>query len=187
MVQVKEYAAGMNEPQPFRLPDSVRRTLSALAPVLLTEEVEDLGLIDTVVDGVELFLRSVPATVRVGLVSGLTAFEHAARLRPGSAGRGFSALPRHAAERHFQRWWASSLPPKHELARGVKMILVHAYYELPVIEARLGYQPQACVDAARTRRLGRFSEAIRAHQEQVLQPSPLPAADVPTGRRGGGR
>ena len=69
----------------FRLPGGARRTMRALASVVCTERVEELGIGEAVVDQVELFLASIPGPMRAGIVAGIYAFEHSARVTPGIA------------------------------------------------------------------------------------------------------
>ena len=177
----------------FSLPGPVRRTLRALAPVVLTEEVEELGIADEVVDGVELFLRSIPAPLRVGIVAGVVTFEQSARAASGSGGRGFSRLARPAARAHFERWWGSRLGVLHQLARALKMFLTFSYYEHPAVRARIGYDPERWIAKVKDERARRFGDAARAHDELVLAPDPLvpapgsrrPAGEPRTGRETG--
>ncbi len=165
----------------FRLPRPCRRTLAALAPIVLTGEVEELGLVEAVVDDVELFMRSIPGAVRAGVVAGLVAFEQSARGVPSSLGRGFSALDPAGRAAHFERWWQGA-GPLHQLARGLKMFLSFAYYERPEVKARLGYDPERWIARVKREREARHAEAIAAAEALVLAPDPLVAR--PAARRG---
>src|SRR5205085_7214727 len=59
----------------FTLPKPLRRTLAPLARVVLTEEVETLGLTEAIIDHFELMLRALPVPFRVALCAGLGTFE----------------------------------------------------------------------------------------------------------------
>ncbi|MBL4846822.1 MAG: hypothetical protein JKY65_14985 [Planctomycetes bacterium] len=168
----------MSELADFRLSKAARRTLAALAPIVLTEEVDELGIRDEVVDGVELFLRSIPVAVRVAILAGIVTFEATARAVPSSLGRGFSRLPPELAAAHFARYWHSPLGALKQLARGMKMFLVMSYYEHPTKLAQLEYHPDRWIAQVAQERLERFAEEIREHEAQVTAPLPLPA-DVP--------
>ncbi len=166
----------------FRLPAGCRRTLAALAPVVLTDEVEALGLTEAVVDEVEQFLRSIPTPVRAGVVAGIVAFEQSARAAPSSLGRGFSRLPAARRVVHFERWWRGA-GPLHQLARALKMFLAFAYYEHPQVKERLGYDPERWIERVGRERLERHGEAIAAAEAAVLAPDPLvPPAKKPARR-----
>ena len=163
----------MSELADFRLSPRARATLAALAPVVLTDEVESLGVVEDVVDSVELFLRSVPTPVRAGVLVGLRTFEHSARALPSSLGRDFSRLPLAQRERHFELWWHSRVGALKQLAHGLKMFLTMAYYEHPAKLALLGYDPERWIAKVSAERLERFAEEIRATEEAVLAPAPL--------------
>ncbi|HBP21247.1 MAG TPA: hypothetical protein DEA08_26100 [Planctomycetes bacterium] len=163
----------MSELADFRLSPRARATLAALAPVVLTDEVESLDVVEDVVDSVELFLRSIPTPVRAGVLVGLHTFEHSARALPRSLGREFSSLPLEQRERHFELWWHSRVGALKQLARGLKMFLTMAYYEHPAKLALLGYDPQQWITKVSAERLERFAEEIRATEEAVLAPAPL--------------
>ena len=168
----------MSELADFRLSPSARGTLAALAPIVLTEEVDELQLREQVVDGVELFLRSIPSALRIAIVAGLRTFEVSARAIPSSFGRGFSSLPPELAAAHFARYWHSPLGALKQLARAMKMFLVMSYYEHPAKLAQLEYHPDRWIAQVAQERLERFAEEIREHEAQVTAPWPLPA-DVP--------
>jgi hypothetical protein len=168
----------MSELADFRLSATARRTLWALAPIVLTEEVDELGVREEVVDGVELFLRSIPAPIRIAVLAGIRTFEASARAAPSSLGRGFSRLPPELAARHFERYWHSPIGALKQLARGMKMFLVMSYYEHPAKKAQLEYHPERWIAQVAQQRLERFADEIREHEAQVLAPRALPA-DVP--------
>lgn len=164
----------------FTLPRRIRRTLSAAAPIVLTDEVDALGIREEVVDGVELFLRSVPGPVRAAIVAGLYSFEHSARAIPSSLGRGFSELDPEKALAHYERWWHSKLGPLHQLAKAIKMFLAFSYYEHPRVMERLKYDPERWIAKVSQERLDRFADEIAKHEEELLAPDPLETKRVQT-------
>lgn len=166
----------MSELADFQLSRSARQTLLALAPVVLTDEVDELGIRDEVVDGVELFLRSIPAPLRLGILAGIATFESSARARPSSVGRAFSRLPRELAEAHFHSYWHSPLGPIKQLARGMKMFLTMSYYEHATKRAQLEYHPEQWIGKVAQERLERFASEIEAHEALITTPDPIPSA-----------
>lgn len=162
----------------FHLRAGPRQSLGLLARVVLTDEVVRLGILDEVVDGVELFLRAVPAPVRLGLLAGLEAFEQSARLHPRNLGRRFRDLPLGLAEAHFERWWTSPLAPLHQFAKGARMLVTFSYYEHPKVRELLGYDPEAWIEKVRRERAERFAEEIEAAEAAVFAPDPLPPLEV---------
>mgnify|MGYP003666574601 CR=1 FL=1 len=164
----------MSELADFRLSSSARRTLAHLAPIVLTDEVDELGIREEVVDGVELFLRSVPAPIRIAVAAGIRTFEASARAVPSSLGRGFSSLPPELAAAHFERYWHSSLEPIKQLGRALKMFLVMSYYEHSAKKSQLEYHPESWISQVAQERLERFAEEIREHETEMTAPNPLP-------------
>ena len=162
----------------YQLPDRLRRVLRVLAPIVLTDDVEALGITEDVLDDVELFLRSVPAPVRLGLVAGLHAFDQSARAIPSSLGRTFASLSRERAAVHYERWW-NGVGALHQLARGVKMALTFAYYEHPRVKAKLEYHPDRWIRKVAKQRLERFAAEIEQEEAAVLAPRPLKGEPLP--------
>ncbi len=146
----------MSELADFRLSSSARRTLAHLAPIVLTDEVDELGIREEVVDGVELFLRSVPAPIRIAVAAGIRTFEASARAVPSS------------------RYWHSSLEPIKQLGRALKMFLVMSYYEHSAKKSQLEYHPESWISQVAQERLERFAEEIREHETEMTAPNPLP-------------
>ncbi len=158
----------------YRHPRAVRRTLAALAPIACPPEIEEFELVDEVVDHMELSMGALPAVARGGLVAGLTAFEHAARLWPPGRGRRFSKLSRELALRYFLAW-RHGTRLQHEFIKGTKGLLCLGYYEMPAAKQSIGYTPEAWIETVTRRRLEVYSDAIEQHAASIVAPDPLPA------------
>lgn len=122
------------------LPHFTRRTLAALAPSVCPPDIVELGLVDAVVDHAALTWGSFPVHLRAGLVAGIAALEVARRATRASHAAAFDALDRAPG-------------PLHALAKGIKALLVMAYYEQPAVLAQLGYTADAWIADAKRRRL----------------------------------
>ena len=157
----------------FTLSRRSRATFAQISRVVLTEVVDALDLTDDVVAEVELFLRTIPTPMRVGLVAGLHTFEQSARAIPSSMGRSFSSLPQDLAEEHFERWWGSKLAPMHALAKVARMFVTFAYYEQPRVRQMLNYDPEAWIAKTSAERTERFAAEIAEHEAMVRAPNPL--------------
>lgn len=158
----------------YRHPPRTRRTLAAMARVACPPEAEELGLIDDIVDHVELSMGSLPPPFRAGLLAGLETYEQAARL--GNRGRPASKLAPDAARAHFESWQHSSFPAFREFIKGVGGLLCLAHYEMPAVKERLGYTPEVWIDKVRRHRLSTYAEAIERQRQALLSPDPLPGA-----------
>jgi hypothetical protein len=164
----------------FRLSSGQRLTLGLLTRVVVTDDVLELGILEDVVDSVELFMRSIPTPFRLGLVAGLHAFEQSARAVPSSLGRSFSQLPLGKAEAHFARWWESKLAPMHQLAKGARMLVTFGYYEHPRVREKLGYTPDEWIAKVSRERQEKFADEIAANDARMLASDPfrLPTVEV---------
>jgi hypothetical protein len=162
----------------FHFPARLRPALAQAARVLCPEELETLGLVDHVVDYVELQLRAFPRALRVGMVAGLQTLETSAALRPARLGVPFSRLPLDEARAWFRGFWESPVGPLRQLAKALKALVSLAYYDSAPLRERLSYHPDAWIAERARRRLEVFGADIRRHEDALRAPDPL----LPAGR-----
>ena len=136
-------------PTTSRLPGTTRRTLAALAPSVCPPDVVELGLVDAVVDHAALTWGSFPVHLRAGLVAGIAAFEVARHVTRASHAAAFDALDRAPG-------------PLHALAKGIKALLVMAYYEQPAVQRQLGYDADGWIAESKQKRLKVLATARHA-------------------------
>jgi hypothetical protein len=134
----------------------------------------ELGLLDDIVEHVELSMRASPAGVRVALLAGLSGYELASIAWPGHWGKRASKLPPELAASYFVSWYHSPLMPQHEFAKGIKGLLCLACYEQPAMMESIGYTPDAWIDKSKKYRLKTYSAAIAQREKEILAPDPLP-------------
>lgn len=158
----------------YRHSHRIRRVLASIAPLACPPEIESMGLIDAVVDHVELSMRSLPDLVRTGLVAGLTSYELLSRAIPRNLGRSASQLDRDRAHRYFESWRTSRIALQRELIKGVKGLLCIAYYEQQAVKEDIGYLPEEWIAKVKRRRLQVYSDEIMRHEASVIEPDPLP-------------
>jgi len=158
----------------YHHPPLVRRTLASMAPIACPPDIERLGLVDAVVDHMELTMRSVPALIRTGLVAGLTSYELGSRVWPGHFGRPASKLGRERATRYYDAWRCSPIRLQREFIKGVKGLLCMGYYEMPQVKEQLGYTPDPWVAKVKRRRLEVYGDEIRRHEAALFEPEPMP-------------
>jgi hypothetical protein len=140
--------------------------LRRLAPVVLTDDVERLGLVDGVIREMERLLTAAPGPAGVALIAGLGTFNVGAR--------GFARMGPAEAEAYFETWWHSPIPLLNQFAKGVKALLCFGYYELPGVQAAIGYTPTEWIDKVKIERLERFGKEIAAFEAELLTRDPLP-------------
>jgi hypothetical protein len=134
----------------------------------------ELGLLDDIVEHVELSMRASPTGVRLALLAGLSGYELASMAWPGHWGKRASRLPPETAAAYFAAWYHSPLMPQHEFAKGIKSLLSLACYEQPAMMESIGYTPDAWIDKSKKYRLQTYSAAIAQREKEILAPDPLP-------------
>jgi hypothetical protein len=150
----------------------VRRVVERFATVVCPPELRSGGLLGALIDEVERFLAAFPPPVRRALVASFLAFDEGARLRPTGRGRRFVHLDDEAAERWFQAVAGGSSPALGNLARLMRGVVVMSYYELPAVQADLGYFPDAYIAEVAARRLKVHGAAIERAEREVLVDGP---------------
>ena len=158
-----------------------RRVLTCLIDIICPPEVRTLNLVDSVLNEVELSLRALPPLPRRGILAGIRAYETTSRTHPSHFGKRASALSDEKAQRYFDKWRQSRLPAQRQFIKGIRGLICIGYYELPIIQKRLGYTPQEWIEKQRAHRLQTFPHVITAHEAALLAPDPLPLGGASTG------
>ena len=147
----------------------VRRLLGSLTALLCPPEVAP-DLVEPVVDDVELTMQAMPAAIRTALLAGLVTYELGAVARWG---RPASKLAPERAARYLDAW-RHGLPVQRELIKAVRSLVCLAYFELPAVKQRMGYQPERWIEKVTRHRLTTYREDIERHAESLFAPEPLP-------------
>ena len=151
-----------------------RRVLTHLIKIICPPEVETLNLVEAVLNEVELSLRALPTLPRKGILAGIRAYETASRTYPSHLGKRATSLPQNKSTRYFDRWRLSRFPIQRQFIKGIRGLICIGYYELPEVQASIGYTPQQWVDKQRAHRLKTFPHIITAHEAALLARDPLP-------------
>jgi hypothetical protein len=155
----------------FTMAAWMRRVMTGLVPIICTDEPRERGLVDAVVDLVELML-----------VMGTLFFELFAIVLPSSRLRPFSRLPRDRQERYFRMFWDSRFQLFRQLAKGLKAPIALAYWEHPVVWEKMGYTPAAWIAEVKARRERDYAADIARHDALVVTPDPLVPAKPASGK-----
>lgn len=166
--------------RPWRLPPAARATLASIARVVCpphTDEldVESIGPDHELIDEMEASVRALSEVVRTALLAGILTYDAGAWVRHGKPARRLDM----GQSRDYFAAWLRIPGPTHELAMRLKQFVCMAYYELPVVQAALDYQPATWIARVKAEREERFAEAIRAHEDSVTAPDPLPRRSGP--------
>ncbi len=120
---------------------------------------------DRVLAELEQLLGALAPAARKGLVAAFVALDHGARLYPRSRGRRFILLDDQAAEAYIRALLSRGFVA--ELVQRIKGLVVMCYYELPVVQREIGYDPAPYIAAVSRRRLESYGPQIRASEAAV--------------------
>lgn len=146
-----------------------RRLLGSLVALLCPPEVVP-DLVEAVVDDVELTMQAMPAEIRAALRAGLATYELGAIARWG---RPASRLAPERAARWLDAW-RHGLPVQRELIKAVRGLVCLAYYELPAVKQRMGYDPERWIEKVKRHRLATYQADIERHAASLFAREPLP-------------
>jgi hypothetical protein len=147
--------------------------LTSLVPVICPPEAVTLGLSGSIAAHVELSIGAMSPLAKTALFTAMAAYDQSARLWPPARGRAAHALPADLVERYFLTWWESRLPPRKNFAMALKALLGLACYEMPEMQEKIGYTPQAWIARVKAERQLKFAAAIRKHETDLIAPDPL--------------
>jgi len=160
-------------------PAAVRQLLESLARVISPPQAAELGLIDDIVDHVELSMRASPKAVRAALLAGMSGYEIASMAYPSHLGTRASKLRPALATAYFDSWFHSNIGAQHEFAKGIKGLIALACYEQPAMMKAIDYTPQEWIDKSIRYRLQTYEAAIAKRAVDIVAPDPLPGVVGP--------
>jgi hypothetical protein len=120
---------------------------------------------DRVLAEFEQMFGALNPTARKGLTAALIAIDQGARLYPRSRGRRLTRLGDQAAEAYVRALLSRGLVG--DVVQRIKGLVVMCYYELPVVQREIGYDPAPYIAAVSRRRLESYGPQIRAGEEQA--------------------
>lgn len=144
----------------------MKAVVGALARVVCTSEIDELGLRDAVFEHVTLTLASFPPYLRAAMRVLFVVFDLSALPWHG---RRFRRLDVAAQERHFERWWSSRWPMARHLSKALKGLVALAYWAQPQVRERLGYHPERWIADVSARRLRLYRDEIAAAEQRVTE------------------
>lgn len=152
------------------LAPGVKRGIEALIPVLCPPGWEEVTTRERLIDEIAIGIASMPSIARLGLGAGFRLYDATALAFHGRRARSLRGT---AATRHWRRW-AGGHGLKAELAKGMRAVIVMAYFELPAVQARIGYTPDAWIAMVKARRLASYADDIARHEASIFERDPLP-------------
>ena len=121
---------------------------------------------DRVLAEFELVLGALAPVARKGVAIAFVALDQGARLYPRSRGRRFTRLDDQAAEAYI-RALLTRRGVVGQLTQRIKGLVVMCYYELPVAQREVGYNPAPYIAAVSRRRLESYGPEIDAGEAAV--------------------
>jgi hypothetical protein len=186
MVENVLVTGGPNLTDRPRLSAPARAAARRLAEVVCPPGMVTHHRADRVLAEFEHVLGALAPAARKGLAAALVALDQGARLYPRSRGRRFTRLDDQAAEAYIRALLSGRLTA--ELVQRIKGLVVMCYYELPVVQREIGYDPAPYIAAVSRRRLESYGPQIRAGEAAVTGPAAGvgPAADADPGQQDAG-
>jgi len=149
-----------------RLPARARRSARRFAEIVCPPEMAAHHRTDRVLGELELMLAALAPEARKALTITMVVLDQAARWSLRSRGRRFSQLDDQAAEAYIRSLLARR-GAVADLMQRLKSLFVMCYYELPVVQREIGYDPAPYITAVSRRRLESYGPAIRAGEAAV--------------------
>jgi len=149
-----------------------RKALRGFILVACPPDAEELGIVDDVIDHVELSFRSLPDMIRRGLVTGLATYEMAAA--PFHWGKRASQLSFEAHNKYFDNWRRSNIAVRSEFIKGLKGLLCMGYYEQQPVKEKIDYLPENWISKKTRFRLEVYQDEIKNQERALIEPDPLP-------------
>jgi hypothetical protein len=139
--------------------------LERIAELACPPGLREDGLLEPCLREFKLHLKSLWPAARRMTGPGLVLFDQAARLHPANRGHRFTTLDAERADAHLHRvlYGQTGLLPR--VVRLTKSLVVMAYYELPEVKRRLGYDPASYVAVVAARRRERYGPEIRRAEQ----------------------
>jgi hypothetical protein len=157
--------AGADQERSPRLSAPARAAARRFAEVVCPPGMLTHHRTDRVLAEFEQVLGALAPAARKGLVAVFVALDQGARLYPRSRGRRFTRLDDQAAEAYIRALLSRSFVA--ELVQRIKGLVVMCYYELPVVQREIGYDPAPYIAAVSRRRLESYGPQIRAGEAAV--------------------
>ena len=145
-----------------------RRVIERFAEVVCPPGITSTGRLPELMAEVERFLCAFPAHVRRLLLAAFVAFDTGARVHHVGRGRRFVQLDDDAADRYFRARARSRSPAVRNLLTLMRGVVAMSYYELPAVQAELGYDPGSYIAEVTARRRVVHRDAIERAERAVF-------------------
>lgn len=156
----------------FILPRFVRLIIRRFALVVCPPDLYTQRLLPPLLAAVEQYCGALPPPLRLGVFAAFLVFDQGARLYPPARGRRFVALDPARADAYFRTWVHSPNPTRRYVATLLKGLVTLPYYELPAVQAQIGYAPAPYIAEVARRRLARYGAAIRQGEAAIFAAAP---------------
>jgi hypothetical protein len=152
----------------YAIPHPLRRIVARFAAVVCPPELQTARLLAPLLAELACYLRALPPHGRLAILAAFVLFDQRARLYPPARGRRFVDLDPARADAYFRRLAHSPHARDRTLAQLLKGLITLCYYELPVVQAGIGYQPVPYIAMVARRRQATYGDAIRRGEAAVF-------------------
>ena len=156
------------------IPRPIRRIMVHFAAVVCPPEAQTSRRLGPWLAEFTGYLGALPTHLRLGLLVLFVLFDQGARLYRPARGRRFVDLPPVRAAAYFAHLMQNVRT--RTLAQLLKGLVTLCYYELPAVQAAIGYRPGPYVAAVARRRWATYAEDIRRGEAAVFAPDAGEAA-----------
>lgn len=152
----------------YQHPQTTRRVLLSLVPVICPPEANDLA--DAIVDHMALTVGQMPPTLLTALAAGFLTYDLGAL--PRYRKRAHALAPAEAT-RYYDSWAHGITPVHREFAKMLNQLMSMSCYEQPAMMERIGYRVGPWIEEVKKKRLTVFADDIKKQDASILAPDPL--------------
>jgi hypothetical protein len=154
------------------IPRPIRRIIVRFAAVVCPSELRTERLAGPLLAEFTRYLAALPPHLRLALLGAFAVVDQGARLFGPARGRRLVDLSPAQADAYFRHLMVGAGASSRALAQLLKGLITLCYYELPTVQAAIGYQPGPYVAQVAARRQARYGEAIRRGEAAVYADDP---------------
>jgi len=145
-------------PPRVRYRGHARTVLVQIVRASCPSDLDELGILQDVLDEVQDSLAYAPAFVAHALTLGLLALDAASVLDGG--GRPLSRMPIEQARDYVEHAGHGPNLARSAVIPQVRLLALLAYFEHPIVHARMGYEPAAWIAKVKKERLERHADDL---------------------------
>lgn len=145
-------------PPRVRYRGRAREVLVQIVRAACPSDIDELGITEEVVESVQDSLAYAPSYVPPALTLGLLALDAASVLDGG--GTPLSRMPIDKARAYVEHSGHGPNVPRTAVVPQVRLLALMGYFEHPIVQARMGYDPATWIAKVKKERLQRHADDL---------------------------